>query len=86
MKDIFHYEKDIQVQRHQKELMQKAADWRLTKTTGQRRRISLSVMNWHRLPARLAGTLLRRGRYLLQRVTLPTAAVQSKEQRRPRQA
>jgi hypothetical protein len=30
MKDITHYEKDIQVQNHQRELMRKAAQWRLT--------------------------------------------------------
>jgi hypothetical protein len=30
MKDITHYEKDIQVHNHQQELMRKAGQWRLT--------------------------------------------------------
>jgi hypothetical protein len=44
--DITHFEKDIQVQSHQQELMQKAARWRLVQDTNPRtrRRAILTLM------------------------------------------
>jgi hypothetical protein len=38
MKDITHYEKDIQVQNHQQELVQQATQWRLTQDANPRTR------------------------------------------------
>jgi hypothetical protein len=49
MKDITHYEKDIQVQNHQQELVQQATQWRLTQDAtaqpARRRAIPALVIN-----------------------------------------